>query len=72
MKCHICGTKMAPEISDFPFKIGKKSILIIKDLPVLECPNCKEYLFEDPIMEKVESYIKSVDEKAELEIVAFE
>lgn len=71
MKCHICGTKMISEISDFPFKIGKKSILIIKDMPVLECPNCKEYLFEDPVMEKVDSIIKEVDERTELEIVAF-
>jgi len=71
MKCHLCGTKLVSDTSDFPFKIGKKSILIIKDLPVLECPNCKEYLLEDPIMEKVEGFIKKVDEKAELEIVAF-
>jgi YgiT-type zinc finger domain-containing protein len=71
MKCYVCGTALIPEISDLPFKIGKKSILIIKNLPILECPNCKEYLIEDPIMDKVESFIKGVDEKTELEIVAF-
>jgi len=62
---------MVTETSDFPFKIGKKSILIIKDLPVIECPNCKEYVFEDPVMEKVDNLIRGFDEKTELEIVAF-
>ncbi len=54
-----------------PFKISKKSILIIKNLPVLECPDCKEYLIEDAIMENLEKIITGVDEKTKLEIVAY-
>jgi len=71
MRCYNCGVELKPENTDLPFKISKKSILIIKNLPVLECPNCKEYLIEDAIMENLEKVINGVDEKTELEIVAY-
>jgi len=71
MKCYNCGVELKAENTDLPFKISKKSILIIKNLPVLECPNCKEYLIEDAIMENLEKVINGVDEKTELEIVAY-
>ena len=71
MKCYICGSSMVSDTTDLPFKIGKKSILIIKELPVIECPNCKEYLIEDAVMERLEVMINRMDEKTELEIVAY-
>jgi YgiT-type zinc finger domain-containing protein len=62
---------MESQISDMPFKLSSKTIVILKDLPVLQCNNCGEYAIEDSIMEKVEALLSRVDQAAELEIVRF-
>ncbi len=62
---------MESEISDMPFKLSSKTIVILKELPVLQCNNCGEYAIEDSIMEKVEALLSRVDQEAELEIVRF-
>jgi YgiT-type zinc finger domain-containing protein len=71
MNCHICGTEMTPLNTDLPFKIGDKSIVIIKELPVIQCNNCGEYLIEDQVMERVESILAMIDISIELEIVRY-
>jgi YgiT-type zinc finger domain-containing protein len=71
MICHVCGDQLKKVITDLPFKIKHDSIIIIKDLPVLQCQNCQEYLIEDPIMEKVDNLLSHVDETTELEILKF-
>ncbi|MHB1748368.1 MAG: type II toxin-antitoxin system MqsA family antitoxin [Leptospirillum sp.] len=71
MKCYLCGGTMESEISDMPFKLSSKTIVILKELPVLQCNNCGEYAIEDSIMEKVEALLSRVDQEAELEIVRF-
>jgi len=43
----------------------------IKELPVLQCPNCGEYLLEDAMMEWVEGVLDRIDPSAELEIVRY-
>jgi len=35
-------------VSDLPFKLGPQRIVILKNLPVLQCESCGEYLLEDP------------------------
>ena len=71
MKCYLCGGTMESQVSDMSFKLSSKTIVILKDLPVLQCNNCGEYAIEDPIMEKVEALLSRVDQAAELEIVQF-
>ena len=71
MRCHICGGAMISKQSDMPFKTGERSIVILKEMPVLECGNCGEFLIEDPVMERVETILENVDQKAELEIVRY-
>ena len=71
MKCYLCGGTMESQVSDMPFKLSSKTIVILKDLPVLQCNNCGEYAIEDSIMEKVEALLSRVDQAAELEIVRF-
>ncbi len=41
MKCHVCGGEMTPICTDLPFKVSDKTIVILKDLPVLQCGNCQ-------------------------------
>jgi len=71
VKCYLCGGTMESEISDMPFKLSSKTIVILKELPVLQCNNCGEYAIEDSIMEKVEALLSRVDQDADLEIVRF-
>jgi YgiT-type zinc finger domain-containing protein len=62
---------MEPIITDLPFKVSETTIVVIKALPVLQCPNCAEYLLEDTVMAAVERILASRDDAAELEVVQF-
>lgn len=71
MKCQVCGSEMRHVMTDLPFKIGVKTIVILKELPVLQCESCAEYLIEDQIMERVDTILSKSDKAAELEIVKY-
>ena len=71
MKCMTCGSSLQPTHSDLPFKVSQHSIVILKNLPVLQCDNCGEYSIEDPIYRRVEEILDDVDASAELEIIRF-
>lgn len=71
MNCHVCGTEMTYLTTDLPFKVGDRSIVIIKELPVIQCNSCGEYLIEDKVMERVESILSMIDIRTELEIVRY-
>ena len=71
MTCHLCRGQMKKVVTDLPFKISETSIIIIKDLPVLQCVDCREYLIEDLVMEKVDKILDKADKTAELEFVSF-
>jgi YgiT-type zinc finger domain-containing protein len=71
MKCHLCGSKLKPLITNLPFKIGDMTIVILKGIPVLQCDNCSEYLIDDPVMSRVEAILERVSADAELEIIRY-
>lgn len=71
MKCYNCGENLEKIFSDMPFKVSNESVVIIKRLPVLQCPNCHEYLLEDPVMQRVEEKLSNVSTTAELEILKY-
>lgn len=71
MECRVCGSKMESIITTLPFKVDQETIVILKELPVLQCKNCIEYLLEDPTMERVEHILDNADYTAELEIIKF-
>jgi len=71
MTCRTCGGVMEDRITDLPFKVGDASIVIIKDLPVMQCPHCNEYVLTDTVLAHVERILESVDKTAELEIVRY-
>ncbi|MBI2999223.1 MAG: type II toxin-antitoxin system MqsA family antitoxin [Deltaproteobacteria bacterium] len=71
MKCRVCGSTLQSIRTDLPFKVDDRSIVIFKELPVLQCQNCAEYLIEDPVMGRVEELLSTVDRGAELEIIRF-
>ena len=71
MKCTVCGGSLQSLRTDLPFKVSERGIVILKNVPVLQCHNCSEYLLEDPVFAQVEEKLASVDEGAELEIIQY-
>jgi YgiT-type zinc finger domain-containing protein len=71
MKCHVCGSKLEPLITDLPFKVSETTIVILKGLPLLQCNNCTEYLLDDSVMRRVEEILERVDTAAELEVIRY-
>ena len=71
MRCSLCGSELTPLITDLPFKVSDTSIVILKGLPVLQCDNCREYLLDDLVMNRVEEILQSTDAAAELEIIRY-
>ena len=71
MKCRVCGNRLRTSITDLPFKVTDRTIVILKNLPVEQCDACSEYLIEDTVLAKVETLLSQVDASAELEIIPF-
>ena len=71
MKCHMCGFTMSSMITDLPFKLTETSIVILKGVPVLQCDGCREYLLDDPVLERVEKSLEKADVAAELEVLRY-
>ncbi len=71
MRCSVCGSKLRHLITDLPFKVSDTSIVILKGLPVLQCDNCREYLLDDLVMNRVEEILQRADAAAELEIIRY-
>jgi YgiT-type zinc finger domain-containing protein len=71
MTCHVCGGEMRPIVTDLPFKVSTKTIVILKELPVLQCERCSEYVLEDRVLERVDVMLGKVDEDAELKVLKF-
>jgi YgiT-type zinc finger domain-containing protein len=71
MTCHICGGQLEKIVTDLPFKVDDSRIVIIKNVPVLQCRNCSEYVIEDAVMEKIDAILSSVDTTVELEVLSY-
>ena len=71
MKCRVCASQLRSMRTNLPFKISERTIVIIKDLPVLQCDRCAEYSMDDPTFAQVEELLSRADKTAELEIVPF-
>lgn len=71
MKCTVCGADLKMTRTDLPFKVGETSIVILKNLPVVQCENCPEYLIEDGVLSRVDEILARVDSGAEVEIIRY-
>lgn len=71
MKCHVCGSSLESVITTLPFKVDDNVVVILKQLPALQCTSCREYLLEDAVMARVEEILGTVDRVAELEVIQF-
>jgi YgiT-type zinc finger domain-containing protein len=71
MKCRVCGSALRASVTDLPFKLSERTIVIIKNLPVEQCEARAEYLIADTVFAQVEMLLRRVDTSAELEIIPF-
>ena len=71
MICHNCGGALVEVMTDLPFKIGLHAIVVIKNLPVLQCGNCQEYLLEDRVVQRVDDILHSADDHLEVVILSY-
>lgn len=71
MKCRVCGAPMRATVTDLPFKLSDRSIVVIKSLPVLLCENCTEYVLEDRVMATVDQILDGADDASELRVVKY-
>lgn len=71
MKCPTCGEALQPVQTDLPFKVSARTIVILKNLPVLQCDRCTEYSIEDSIFARVGEILAGVDSATELAIIRF-
>jgi len=71
VKCRVCGSRLEPKTTDLPFKVTERTIVILKQLPVVQCSRCSEYSIEEGILSKVEELLSKADTPAELEIIPF-
>jgi YgiT-type zinc finger domain-containing protein len=71
MKCTVCGARMHPITTDLPFKLSEDRIVILKQLPVLQCGGCREYLIEDQVMTRIDVLLARADGTAELEVIRY-
>jgi YgiT-type zinc finger domain-containing protein len=67
----MCGSTLHPKITDLPFKVSDRTIVILKRLPVAQCEGCSEYLIADPVFARVEELLSQVNTSVELEIIQF-
>jgi YgiT-type zinc finger domain-containing protein len=71
MKCEVCGAELAAITTDLPFKVREVGIVILKDLPVLQCARCPQYLLEDAVLARVDQILRRVDGGIELEVIRY-
>jgi YgiT-type zinc finger domain-containing protein len=62
---------MHPITTDLPFKMSEERIVILKQLPVLQCGACREYLIEDNVMARIDDLLARADSTAELEVIRY-
>jgi len=71
MRCDVCGAELTAMRTDLPFKVRERGIVILKDLPVLQCAHCPQYLIEDAVLARVDEILGRVDAGTELEIIRY-
>ncbi len=71
MRCRACGGFLESRVTDLPFKLADTTIVILKALPVLECPQCGDTELDQGTMSRVDQLLRAVNRSAELEVIQF-
>ena len=71
MTCFFCKDKMI-ETTTTHFVDLKNCIVIVKNVPCLECPQCGEIIYKDDVAERLDNIVKTVsDFMTEIAVVEY-
>jgi len=71
MKCTNCGSDLEATNTDLPFKVAESSTVIIKEVPVLQCLRCPQYLIANEALARVDEILERLVGGTELEVVRY-
>ena len=71
MKCHVCGNSVTRVVSDLPFRVNRSVMIILRDLPLMECSECGAYAFEEKVMERVHEIVERLQAPSHLEAILY-
>jgi YgiT-type zinc finger domain-containing protein len=71
MKCYVCETSMTRVVSDLPFRVNRSVMIILRDLPLMECSECGAYVFEESVMERVHEIVQRLKSPSHLDPVLY-
>ena len=71
MRCEVCGAALKAITTDLPFKVREPGFVILKDLPVLQCAGCPQYLLEDAVLARVDQILGGVNGQIDLEVIRY-
>lgn len=71
MKCHVCGTSMTPVISDLPFRVNWSVMIILRDLPLMQCTECNANAPEETVMKRVHEIVEKLRSPSHLDTVLY-
>lgn len=72
MNCHVCGTSMTRIVSDLPFRVNRSVMIILRDLPLMQCIECGAYAFEERVMERVHEMVERLQSPSHLDAVLYD
>ena len=73
MICHRCGgSQVEEQVTDLPFKLDVRKILIVRQMPAFICASCGETMLSDTVMAKVDEIVEKVRHvDCELDVVSY-
>jgi hypothetical protein len=62
---------MTRVVSDLPFRVNRSAMIILRDLPLMECSECSAYALEDVVMERVHEIVQRLRSPSHLDAVRY-
>ncbi len=62
---------MKEEKSDMHFKANQHKVVTFKDLPVIQCTGCGEFMLTDQVMADVEALLAKSMPETELDVLRY-
>jgi YgiT-type zinc finger domain-containing protein len=58
-------------VTDLPFRVDRSVMIILRDLPLLECSKCGAHALEEEVMERVHEIVGRLRSPSHLEAVLY-
>jgi len=58
-------------VTDLPFRVNRSVMIILRDLPLMQCIECGAYAFEERIMERVHEIVQRLKSPSHLDAVLY-